>query len=360
MQITRIDIRNLRSIVEAQIEPGAALNLFVGDNGAGKTSVLESLHVMGYGRSFRGRVRDGLIRHQSAEIQLYLEWRDGKGHHNRAGLEHHGMSWKGRLNGESVSQLGEMCSAIAVSVFEPNSHSLISGGAESRRRFLDWGLFHVEQSYLGLWRRYMKALKQRNALLKSRGNPELLDGWDRELANAGEALSRIRREYLESLEPWVASVAETMLPLFGVPELGFHPGWKYTQMSLHDALIVARDRDFQYGYSSVGPHRADWVLRFSGRNDGEAYSRGQAKLTALMCLLAQARHMHAKRGEWPVILLDDFSSELDARHRRQVLQELVSAGMQVFMTSVDVDSETEGLPIKLFHVEHGVVRQASA
>src|SRR5690606_26904960 len=119
---------------------------------------------------------------------------------HRAGLRHSGASWEARLDGEPVGHLGELCAAFMVVTFEPGSHALVSGSGEPRRRFVDWGLFHVEQGFLPLWRRYSRALKQRNALLKSGAPGAQLSAWDQELAVAGEELTRRRAQYLERLQ----------------------------------------------------------------------------------------------------------------------------------------------------------------
>ncbi|MDO4710137.1 MAG: DNA replication/repair protein RecF [Pseudomonadota bacterium] len=357
MRILRFELRDIRSIREAKLQPVAKLNFLAGDNGAGKSSVLEALHLLGYGRSFRGRVRDGLIRENADALQVFCEWQNSNGQIHRAGLRHSGGNWQAKLNGEDVSQLGDLCATFAVSIFEPNSHVLVSGSAEYRRRFLDWGLFHVEQGYLALWRRYVRALKQRNALLKQRKAGELLDSWDLELAEAAAPLLWYRRNYLAGLLPYVQSVSAQLLPAFGEVSFELLPGWKIEQMTLADALLLGRERDLSLGYTTNGPHRADWKLYFSNKSKAEAYSRGQAKLLALTCLLAQARHLQAVRGESPLMLLDDFASELDSKHRARVLDELESAGAQVFMTGVELPAEMQGRDVRMFHVEQGQIVQ---
>lgn len=359
MHISRLDLQDIRSIQQARLMPGPGLNLLVGENGAGKTSVLEALHLLGYGRSFRGRVRDGLIRTGAEALQVYAEWQDAANRPRRVGLRHTGSDWTGRLDGEDVAQLGDLCAAMAVITFEPTSHALVSGGGDPRRRFLDWGLFHVEHDYLGQWRRYVRALKQRNALLKARNAGAQLDAWDHEFAEAGEPLHRHRQTYMAALLPHLQAVTEQLLPSFGIAALDLQAGWKQSQMSLADALLLNRERDLALGHTGVGPHRADWRVDFVARPDREPYSRGQAKLVALACLLAQARQLHEARGEWPVILLDDFASELDSRHRQRVLDQLDNDGIQVFLSGVDTLPEITGKSVTMFHVEHGQIHPAS-
>lgn len=361
MHLTRLDIRDLRRLAPLSIQPGPRLNWVTGGNGAGKTSLLEAIHLLAYGRSFRGPVRDGLIRSGAADLEVFAEWQEASQRPRRVGLRHTGQHWEGRLDGAPAAVLGELCAALAVVTFEPGSHALVSGGSEPRRRWLDWGLFHVEQDFLPLWRRYARALKQRNALLKSRPRADQLEAWEHELAEAGEPLSSRREAYLERLQDQVAAVAADLVPSLGQASLQFQPGWRRQDLPLADALLLARERDLVTGYTSVGPHRADWRIDYAAHPNREALSRGQAKLTALVCLLAQAEDYARQKGEWPVVALDDLASELDRAHQRQLLDRLQASGAQVFITGTEwpAGAGREEAGTAWFHVEHGqVVRTA--
>ncbi|AWH27445.1 MULTISPECIES: DNA replication/repair protein RecF [Stenotrophomonas] len=357
MLIRRLALNQLRRFSAVELSPQPGLNLLTGDNGAGKTSVLEALHLMAYGRSFRGRVRDGLVRQGQEALEIFVEWDEQRSshppHRRKAGLRHSGQEWKGRLDGEDVAQLGNLCAALAVVTFEPGSHALVSGGGEPRRRFLDWGLFHVEPDFLSLWRRYSRALKQRNALLKQGGPSRMLDTWDHELTEAGEPLTSRRQHYLERLQERTIALASELAPQLGIQGLNLSPGWRRHELPLADALLLARERDRQAGYTSVGPHRADWSVDFHSIPGRDALSRGQAKLTALACLMAQAEDYAEQRGEWPVIALDDLASELDRTHQARVLQRLLAGPAQIFVTATETPAALVDLPeITRFHVEH--------
>ena len=362
MEVTRLDVSGLRRFQQVSVAPGPGLNLITGDNGAGKTSLLEALHLMAYGRSFRGRVRDGLVRTGADAVEVFVEWREtSRDRLRRAGLRHTGQVWTGRLDGENVAQLGDLCTALAVVSFEPGSHALVTGGGEPRRRFIDWGLFHVEQggegSFLPVWRRYARALKQRNALLKSGAGSAQLDAWDHEMAEAGEPLTSHRLRYLEALQGHLSAVAAELAPSLGSADLQFQPGWRRHELTLADALLLARDRDRATGYTTVGPLRADWRIDYSSLPHRETLSRGQAKLTALCCLLAQAEDFAVRRGEWPVIALDDLASELDRHHQRRILERLLACGAQILITGTEAPSGLTGMQATptVFHVEQGAI-----
>ncbi len=357
VQIQKLRIRNFRRFEEQILHPAPGFNLIVGENGSGKTSLLEAVHLMAHGRSFRGRVRDGLVRENEAALEVYLEWRLASGSH-RAGLRHTGSSWEARLDGNKVSHLGELCAALAVVSYEPGSHILIQGGSEARRRYLDWGLFHVEQDFLAHWRRYARALKQRNALLRSQRCETQLDAWEVELAQGGEHLSNHRVEYIRRLQPHLDHVVQALFPSAGKILMTLQPGWKSNELALSDALLLSRPRDQVQGHTTLGPHRADLRLQFTHFPGREALSRGQAKLAALALLLAQAAQLAENDGAWPVLQLDDLSSELDRNHQQRLLDYLSACGAQVFVTGTEVPRGLvdPAVEVTVFHVEHGVLR----
>jgi len=354
MRVTRLDISGLRRFQLVSLAPGPGLNVLTGDNGAGKTSVLEALHLMAYGRSFRGRVRDGLVRQGDPAVEIFVGWEEASGKARRAGLRHTGQDWEGRLDGASVSHLGELCAALAVVTFEPGSHALVTGPAENRRRLLDWGLFHVEPDFLRTWRRYSRALKQRNALLKGGARPAELDVWEIELAETGEPLTRSREDYLSRWQPLFAAESAHLAPAVGADTLDLQPGWRRDELSLADALLLARQRDLTAGFTSVGPHRADVRIGYTALPGKEALSRGQGKLTALSLLLSQARLHAALANDWPVIALDDLASELDRHHQARVVEDLAATGAQVFVTGTEapIALDAYGDRVARFRVEN--------
>jgi len=358
MLLERLSLARFRGFAAAELCPAPGINLITGGNGAGKTTLLEAAHLLANGRSFRGRVRDGLVRHGQPNLEVFAEWREQDGRCRRAGLRHSGREWEARLDSESVGSLAELCAALAVLTFDPGSHELIAGGSEQRRQFLDWALFHVEPDFLPVWRRYARALKQRNALLKSRPHPELLVPWDRELEEAGEPVTRMRALHMGQLEPLLAQTAALYLPELGAMRLEFLPGWRRDVQSLGEALAQSRDRDLLLGHSGTGPHRADWRIEFERLPGRNALSRGQEKLVALSCVLAQGRAYAAARGEWPIIALDDLASELDHEHQQRVLLDLASNGAQILLTGTEPPPglAASGLQPTLFHVEQGAVR----
>lgn len=365
--VERLQLHAMRRIVEAELRPAPGFNLITGANGSGKTTVLEALHLMAHGRSFRGRVRDGLIRQGEPALQVFIEYRRHAALH-RAGLRHAGGSWQGRLDDAPVAHLGDLCQSIAVISFEPGSHALVDGSGDHRRRYIDWGLFHVERGahdagFLPAWRGHARALKQRNALLRAaRPGAGQLDAWEHELAHHGEILTRYREHYVAELQAQLQPLLDELLPAAGGVQLDLQPGWRRGDMSLADALLLARDRDLAAGHTSVGPHRADLRIALRDLPGRETLSRGQAKLLALSLLLAQAAHLAGHDRQWPLLQLDDLAAELDREHQRRVLGVLARSGAQVLVTGTEAPPTLEDLqvPVARFHVEQGILRPVAS
>jgi DNA replication and repair protein RecF len=257
------------------------------------------------------------------------------------------------MNAEDV-RMGQLVRECAVVCFEPGSHALIAGASDERRRFLDWGVFHVEQSFLLAWRRYQRALKQRNSLLRKEGMPDeaLYLPWEEELARNGTLIDQWRKAYLDSLLPYLRDQVSLFLPELGALELRYRAGWPEDQ-GLAAALLGQRARDRARGHTTCGIHRADWSLSFEHAPQREHLSRGQEKLVALASLLAQAHLDAERRAEWPIICLDDLASELDRHHQASVVESLLEVGAQIFITGTELPEALQRVQARVFHVEQG-------
>ncbi len=359
MHLASLSIEDLRAFHQVRLDPVTGINVLAGDNGAGKTSVLEAIHLLSSGRSFRGGVRDSLIRRGQPEFRIYseivaepVERRVGMG------LSRSLRGWSARIDGQPVDVLTRLFQELAVVCFEPGSHALISGGSEQRRRFLDWALFHVEPDFLSVWRRYQRALRQRNVLLKRTAGATDLEPWEHELAVHGIALNRLRERWLANLRPTLSAMIARFAPGLGEATPKYSPGWSPAdegETGLLAALRQARGRDQALGHTTVGPHRADWSLPFEAAPVREMLSRGQEKLVVLACLLAQAQAFSGVRGQWPVLVLDDLPSELDRHHLAHTLDWLASVPAQSFITATALPELPAATcrPTRMFHVEQG-------
>ncbi len=353
MRLERLQLRNLRCLSDVAIELDPGINVFAGANGAGKTSMLEGAFLLSHARSFRSGAKEALLQRGAAGLSVFAELRHADERVSRLGLGRDGARWEARIDGANAT-IGQLVRECAVVCFEPGSHALIAGGAEERRRFLDWGVFHVEHGFLSHWRRYQRALKQRNSLLRSAATPSdaLFEPWETELAQSGSLIDQQRQGYLDLLLPKLQESMSGLLPELGALELRYRRGWSDEQ-DLAGQLRTLRSRDLARGHTTLGAHRADWSVAFAHAPLREHLSRGQEKLTALACLLAQAGLYAEYRGEWPIVCLDDLASELDQAHQSAVVAQLASSNTQVLLTGTELPAALQDLPSRVFHVEQG-------
>ncbi len=258
-----------------------------------------------------------------------------------------------RGDGRNLSRSSELASFLPVAVMHPDSHRLIDADPQHRRRFLDWGVFHVEHHYLDAWRRYQRALRQRNRSLRDgRSDPTL---WNAELARSGEAIDRMRTEYLEEFGPRFASTAHDLLDIDEAIVLNYRRGWS-DERSLAEILDGSTDRDRRLGYTYAGPHRSDLQFLVDGVPIQDYVSRGQQKLLLLALVVAQVetyRHLTTTRC---LFLVDDFGAELDDARQRVAMDVLRRTGSQVVLTMLEDPARIERLcevGDRLFHVEQG-------
>jgi len=351
MSLAELSAENVRCIERAEIELHAQRNVLWGPNGSGKTSLLEALFLLGRGRSFRTRNTERLIRHGQARLTCF-------GRTNAAPIEKtlgvqvsRGMPTVARIGGAAVHTLADLSEVFPVQVIDPGTHKLVEEGSYRRRRWLDWAVFHVEHGFVEDWARYTRALRQRNAALRSQ--PEQAAAWDPELARLGERISELRRSSLEQLQPYWKGLAAGLVGL--EIELIFSQGWS-RDTSLAAALKASWERDRIKGTTHVGAHRADVLVRRSGTLARDSLSRGQQKLVAVAMILAQLQMLRALLGVRPALLLDDPAAELDAAHLEGFIREVSALHCQLVLTSLEPEYTEFGVPDRVFHVERGTAR----
>jgi DNA replication and repair protein RecF len=351
MSLAELRIENLRCIESAELEFSPELNLIAGENGAGKTSILEAIFLLGRGRSFRTRSTERLIRHHQPKLTVFGRTDDSPP--KRAGVE---VALDGgtraRIDGASAISLLELTGVLPVQAIDPEIHKLVDQGPERRRRWLDWLVFHVEPSFGLHWARYSRALKQRNAALRT-GSREV-SAWDAELIQNGVAITEARQRTLERLIPCLIETFER----FGGLEItvGFTTGW-LAGTSFEDALKSHAERDATRGTTTVGPHRADVTLRRNHRVARETLSRGQQKLTAVAMIVSQLRLLQDELKLRAVLLLDDPAAELDAKNLQRLFDELAGLRCQMIATSLTQETALFQAPKATFHVEQGSVKR---
>jgi DNA replication and repair protein RecF len=347
MSLAELRITNLRCIESAELTFSPDFNLIVGENGAGKTSILEAIFLLGRGRSFRTRNSEKLIRHGNNCLTVFGATNDTP--RAVAGVEVTREGTRARINGKDADSLLALSGVLPVQSIDPEIHKLIDQGPERRRRWLDWLVFHVEPSFVSHWVRYQRALRQRNAALKLGGDTAV---WDPALVEHGSAMTDARRKALDRLQDYLQALFGTFSGL--EISVGFFAGWRQEQ-TLADALQESTTRDRERGITSTGPHRADVILRTKGRSARETLSRGQQKLTAVAMIVSQLKMLSTELGMSAVLLLDDPAAELDEKNLQRLLQELTALQCQMIATSLRAEIPFFQSPKSTFHVEQGRV-----
>jgi len=339
MSLARIEWQQLRNLETGRWQPGPGLNLIQGENGSGKSSLLECVYLLGRARSFQTTRVHQVIRHDQAEAQVSGVVVDRPGFRHTLGIRVKRGERELLLNGIRPASSVELLKTFPVLVITPNSTALLGEGPKRRRQFLDFGVFHHHADFLDTWRRYMKVLGHRNRLLREKRIREL-SPWDQELDRYGTVVMQAREQYAERLQPLFKATVQRFLPGLNRLELKTSAGWP-GQKSLHQVLQDEIQTDMRQGYTQSGPHRGDFSLHVEGRSARSYLSRGQTKLLVYALLLAQSRLMEHTDSPYPgCLLIDDLASELDERNRYRLLDFLAEQPTQCFITSVDTTGFT--------------------
>jgi DNA replication and repair protein RecF len=230
-------------------------------------------------------------------------------------------------------------------------HRLIEEGSARRRRLMDWGVFHVKHEFLEFWRRYQRALKQRNAALRAGPTSPLVSAWDAELAAAGEQVDRLRSEYCIQLLPHFVTLADRLLGGPGT-RFTYRRGWAADQ-DLSSALKDSRARDQRVRTTTVGAHRGDLSFFIEDAAARDRVSRGQQKLLAAAFILAQLALQAAQDAPPACLMIDDPAAELDVDNLGKLLSVVAEIPAQLIITSVH-ERGLEGVePGRRFHVKQG-------
>lgn len=355
MPIGQFTARNFRCLESIELDADPQYNLIYGRNASGKTSVLEAIAYLGRGKSFRGASTSDLIRHGAQEFVLFGEVVNGE-RAAKVGVRNSHEGLETRIDGEKAGGSAALAAALPLQIIDPDVHELVAGSPDQRRRYLDWIAFHVEHDYLDSWRRFRRALKQRNAALRAGTGGAALEGWNIEFAELAAKVDAGRRF---ALEVAIDGLREAGADLLGSEaDFEYRCGWnedKDLLQSLQDNV----ERDLQHGSTQYGPHRADLKLSYDDRRARKLVSRGQQKLLACAMVLAAAETAQAALERPLLLLLDDPGAELDKDSLARLMQRVVSLGSQVVATSLEQDAPLFPASARTFHVEHGTLTQAS-
>ncbi|MEW6989581.1 DNA replication/repair protein RecF [Colwelliaceae bacterium 6441] len=357
MSVSELYTENFRNLASAKVFLHSDLNFIVGDNGSGKSSLLESIFYLGHGKSFRTSKVESLIKHNSNVFVISAKTFDNF----QLGIQRTitGES-KIKVNGVNHSTLSSLAKNIAVQIVTPESFKLFFGGPKERRKFVDLGLFHVEHSFSGEWKLFQRIYKQRNACLRTRMNLDQLSYWTDEFCRLSENIAKLRNSYIEILRAELSNWLAVMLPnLVDKITIQYLQGWN-SKKELSNILSENRRKEIEKGYSLFGAQKFDVRFLIGNSSLEHTLSRGQQKLFLLALTFAQSKLIEQVKRIKPILLIDDIGAELDHSSRKAMFRANQLLNCQTIISAIDRVALEPLIPIdnnyNMFHVEHGKIK----
>ena len=361
MQIKKLTLNNFRNYESEEFTFSDGLNVLFGKNAQGKTNCAEAVFYLCTGASLRIRHDKQLVRvgADTAVIEAEAENRYGN---IRIGATISESKREIRVNGSKISRNADLMGHVNSVFFSPGELRLIQDGPDERRRFMNISVSQTSPAYYTALLRYNKILDQRNALLKNPDHELVLDTlsvWDEQLCKYAATIVKKRAEFLERLSPFAEEAHAYLTD--GAETLSVAPDGAYKGDEAEIAETLKRrlannyQKDLRLGFTTVGPHRDDLVVRISGM-DAKAYaSQGQMRTAALSLKLAEVKIFKEIAGEYPVLVLDDVMSELDLRRRKKLLQRV--HGIQVILTCTHTERVLYGADCNKIRIENGKIKE---
>jgi DNA replication and repair protein RecF len=363
MLLHRLDITGVRNLKDIHLTNLAQVNIFSGFNGSGKTSVLESIHMLSLARSFRSHKLNPVINHEAQSCVVFGELNTDDAVTLPIGVQRSKKDvGQIKVSGKALRSVSALAEHLPLQVINSDTFRLLEGSPSVRRQYLDWGVFHVEHRFHETWKATQRCLKQRNSLLRH-GKMERseLAIWNAELAKHGEQLSHYRSQYFQQLLPKIKQVLAELTDVASL-QISYYRGWDKDK-PLAAVLDENSQREIEQGRTLNSPHKADIRIRYHGSGASETLSRGQQKLVTCALRVAQGQLLAEKTQRKCIYLIDDLPAELDSQHRKALCSLLEAMGCQVFVTCVDhqdlLGCWSDEIKVNVFHVEHGTIKQAA-
>lgn len=361
MILKKLSVFNYKNITEATVDFSEKINCFIGQNGVGKTNVLDAIYYLSFCHSANNPIDSQVIKHGADFFVLEGVYEDDL--HIYCGMKR-GTKKHFKRNKKEYRRLSEHIGLIPIVVVSPSDTLLIEGGSEERRRLMDMVISQYDHGYMEAINRYNKALQQRNSMLKQEEEPniDVISLFEEQMANEGERIYQSRMAFVEELTPIFQRIHET------ITENREQVGLNYISHCQRGPLleVIQRDRfkDRAIGYSLHGIHRDDLEITLGGHLMKREGSQGQNKTFVIALKLAQFDFLkRANSGNIPILLLDDIFDKLDAQRVEQIVK-LVAGNEygQIFITDTNRDHldlilSKSSLDYKLFHVENGNISE---
>lgn len=361
MALLSLQLSQFRNMSALALTAHPEFNLIYGENGSGKTSLLEAIYYLAHGRSFRSRLHQRLIKDDAEHFTLHAKVSDNQQSYSLGLQRSRTAELLLRLNGANVQRLAEFASLLPVQLLTPDSFRLFFGGPKERRQFFDMGVFHVEPGFFPVWLQFSRVLKQRNALLKQRRRyDDEFAYWDQQFASLAWQLYSQRQHYIDQLSAAFKLLVTDNALLCDI-SMQLQNGWPErvnSEQALLELLQQNFEQDSRQGFSQYGPQKADLKLKKAQLTVEEVLSRGQLKVLLFALKIAQNNVISNNGNKQPLLLIDDLASELDASSTQIVFEYLTQINSQVFITAINADQVSPYIVAersKMFHVEHGQI-----
>ena len=348
MWIKKIKIKNFRNYEEQEIYFNKNINLFYGENAQGKTNIIEAIYLCSLGKSFRAKKDSEMIKLNKENAIIEIEYeksdRDGK---IKIELKKKKNIY---INGIKIKKLSELLGNINIVLFNPDDINILKGGPQNRRRFLDVMISQLRPNYMHLLSLYLKTIEQRNKYLRQikeeHKDEKMLDIWDEKLADYATKICEYRIEFIEKIKEKLKNIHNNITNEKEEIKLDYITECKEKK----EYLLLLKERrklDIIKGFTTKGIHRDDFMIYINNKEINIYGSQGQNRTAMLSLKLSELQVIYEEIGEYPILLLDDFMSELDSNRRKNFLENIENT--QVIITG------TEKLDIeKLNYLEYNV------
>ena len=353
MYIQKLLLNNFRNYEKQEIIFDENINIIFGDNAQGKTNIIEAIFLGAMGKSFRAKKEKDLIKFDEELAKIQIDYkkedRDGKININIADKKTF------FINGVKQNKVSDIIGKINVVIFTPDDINIIKEGPSKRRRFLDMMISSLKPNYIHLLNIYNKILEQRNNFLriyKINKEENMLDIWDEQLAEYSYKIYEYRKKYIEKIDEIQKDIHKQITNCGNVDEeikIKYSSNGKTKEEFLNN-IKKARKIDIKRGFTSIGIHRDDFIIFLNNKPINNFGSQGQQRTFVLTLKLSELKIVEEEIGEKPILLLDDFMSELDEKRRKKFIEKIKDN--QVIITCTD-KIEIEGKQIKSFHIKEG-------
>lgn len=351
MFITKLKIHNLRNIINKEYSFENKINIFHGDNGVGKTSILEAIHLTSSGKSFRKSTIKSLINFDQKDLTIFIEALNGPAKRSFSINKNISGKFKAKINNKSIPKQSDITNLLPVISIDPEVYRLVDFGPQYRRNYLDWLVFHVKHDYIYLWKNTYKCIKQLNSLYKQKASESEIVFWEKNFISFSEQLTNIRVDFFNQVQLEIKNMSLLMQEELCNLSLVFKQGWS-NDLSLKEQLHADKHKNRLYGQLQHGPHKMDISIKDGKQPANQTLSRGQKKLLSIIFYMAYIELL-INKDIYPVLCLDDLDAELDSFKLSKAAEFFIGTNTQIFITSVLKDKILNAFPdAQMFHVKH--------